>query len=372
MTVPLWKLRRELQATYDQGLALFIRLAFPFIRLKKRLFPTVEPSPLKGAKTLSTRVVLYLVFPGSEDDLSDRLEALDYFLDRSASVVCIINGTLAPHWQDQFAQRSAYVLTRANQGYDFGGYQRGAQFLKELGHAFEHLHIINDSVLMPVVLNESIFTDIESAATTGFGGAVALPLCKPAANGGTPARSTPLVLSYWLYFSGAVARSACFQSYWSRYVATNSKVLTVRHGERGLSRYMAAQGHPATALHTVASVAAALQRLAPEALARILEYASFTDEAFATRCADLVTAAVEHPPQWSESARSFIQEVSLHRNFLHSFCYLSHEVLHIPFIKKTRIRLPCLMRQQYIAAVESQQIMRPPERIWNRLLQISR
>lgn len=370
MTVPLWKLKRELRAGYDQGLALFIRLAFPLIRLKKRLFPTLEPSPLKGAKTLSTRVVLYLVFPGSEDDLSDRLEALDYFLDRSASVVCVINGTLAPHWQDLFAQRSAYVLIRANQGYDFGGYQHGVQFLKELGHTFEHLHIINDSVLMPVVLNPTFFEDIESAATTGFGGAVALPMCESSANVGTPARPALLVLSYWLYFSGALACSACFKAYWSSYVATDSKVLTVRHGERGLSRYMATQGHPATALHTVESVSVVLQCLAPEVLARILEYASFTDEALASRCAELVEA-VEHPPQWSKSARSFIQEVSLRRNFLHSFCYLSHEVLHVPFIKKTRIRLPYLMRQQYIAAVESQQIMRPPERIWNRLVQIS-
>jgi hypothetical protein len=371
MTVPLWKVRRELRATYDQGLALLIQLAFPFIRLQKRLFPTAEPSPLKGQKTLGKRVVLYLVFPGSDDDLSDRLDALDYFQDRSASVVCVINGTVAPHWLEQFARRCAYVLTRANKGYDFGGYQRGVLFLNELGHGFEHLHIINDSVLMPVVLNETIFNDIESAATTGFGGAVALPMGEPAAKGGTPARPALLALSYWLYFSGAVARSACFQSYWLRYVATSSKVLTVRHGERGLSRYMATQGHPATALHTVESVAAVLQGLAPEVFARILHYASFTDEPFAARCAELVTA-VEQTPEWSESARSFIQEVALRRNFLHSFCYLSHEVLHIPFIKKTRIRLPYLMRQKYIAAVERQQIKRPPDRIWNRLLQISR
>lgn len=371
MTVPLWKLRRELRASYDQGMALFTSLAFPLIRLKKRLFPTLDPSPLKGAKTLSTRVVLYLVFPDSGDDLSDRLDALDYFQDHSASVVCIVNGTLSPDWLEQFAQRCAYVLTRANKGYDFGGYQRGVLFLNKLGHVFEHLHIINDSVLMPVVINLTIFNDIESSATTGFGGAVALPMCKSVTNVGLPVRQVPLVLSYWLYFSGGIARSACFQSYWSRYVATDSKVLTVRLGERGLSRYMAAQGQPATALHTVESVSAVLQRLGPEALCRILEYASFTDEAFAARCADLVSA-VEHSPQWTESALKFIQDVSLRRNFLHSFCYLSHELLHIPFIKKTRIRLPYLMRQQYITAVERQQISRPPERTWNRLLQISR
>lgn len=369
MLVPFWKVRRELRATYDQAHALVIRMAFPLIRLRKRLFPPAESVPLKGQRTLGKRIVLYLVFPDS-DDLSDRLDAMDYFLDREASLICVVNGKVASQWLEEFVRRCAYVLIRDNTGYDFGGYQRGVLFLRDLGHGFDHLHIINDSVLMPLVPNETIFSNIEAAAGTGFGGAVALPMDKPLANGSHPVQTTRLALSYWLYFSGAVTRSDCFVAYWSRYIATSSKVLTVRYGERGLSRHMAAHGYPAAALYTVESVSVLLSKLSPDTLVHILQYASFTDEVFATRCAQLLTAH-EASPEWSEATRSFIQEVAQRRNFLHSFCYLAYEVLHVPFIKKTRIRLPHLMRQQYIAAVRAGRMVQPPEKMWDRLLAIS-
>jgi hypothetical protein len=362
MSVPLWKVKREFRASYDQLLASLIRLCFPVIRLKHRLFPFVEPTPIKGHQTLGHRVVLYLVFPDS-DDLEDRLGALDYFLSQSTTVVCVVNGEVSEHWLGQLAQRCAYVLIRDNKGYDFGGYQRGIRFLTDLGHHFDHLHIINDSVIMPVVQNTTIFTDIEAAATSGFGGAVALPM-------GKHDPQVQLVLSYWLYFSGRLARSSCFAKYWSRYVATKSKVLTVRYGERGISHYMVAQGYRATALHTVESLTDMLQGLTAESLTLILQYGSFTDDDFAAQCAHLLTDQADL--NWPESARAFIMRVALRRNFLHSFCYLTYEVLQIPFIKKTRIRLPYMMRKQYVSAVHAGQMVRPAERVWTRVLDISR
>lgn len=370
MTAPLWKVRRELRATYDQTLALVIQMVFPLIRLGRHFFPVKKPIAIKGQRRIGKRVVIYLVFPDG-GDLADRLEAMDYFLRLQASLVCIVNGCLPAQWLSEFQQRCAYVLTRENKGYDFGGYQQGVLFLKDANHDFDHLHIINDSVLMPLLPNETIFSDIESAAHSGFGGAVALPMDKQVVNRKQPVQEIRLALSYWLYFSGPTARSNCFLAYWSGYIATSSKVLTVRYGERGLSRCMAANGYPAAAPYTVESISGLVHQLPPETLLLVLRYASFTDEAFVTKCAHLVQA-YENSLEWSREVSGFIQEVAQRRNFLHSFCYLAHEVLRVPFIKKTRIRLPYLMRQQFIAAVNEGHLVQPPEKIWNRILEISK
>lgn len=369
MSIPIWKVRRELRATYDQLHALLIRICFPVIRLKHRFFPAGEPAPVKGQRTLGKRVVIYLVFPGN-DELSDRLDAMDYFIDQGSSIICVVNGRLDPQWVVEFGRRSAYVLIRDNNGYDFGGYKRGVLFLGDLNHSFDHLHIINDSVLIPVVSNEAIFLNIESAVVSGFGGAVALPMGKSVTDAGQHAQAKRLALSYWLYFSESVARADCFKAYWFNYVATSSKVLTVRYGERGLSRYMAAHGYQANALYTVDSVSDMLQDLTSDALLLTLQYASFTDDIFIAKRAQLL-AEYQSSTEWSAAARDFIKDVAAKRNFLHSFCYLAHELCQIPFIKKTRIRLPYLMRQQYIAAVAEGHMMQPPPRIWSRILAIS-
>jgi hypothetical protein len=369
MLIPMWKVRRELRATLEQIHALIIQMCFPLIRFKNHFFPMHESQSVQGQKVLGTRVVVYLVFPDG-DDLFDRLEALDYFLGQGSSVICVVNGNLSPHWMDQFCLRCAFVLIKENNGYDFGGYQSGILFLNNLKHDFDHLHVINDSVIIPIVLNEAIFRDIESTSNSGFGGAMALPMKKPDSKIGCPNQVINLTLSYWLYFSGHVARTDCFQTYWSRYIATRSKALTLRYGERGLSSHMAFHGYPSNALYTLHLVSKILREQPPEILFRTLQYASFTDDKFAAKCAQLLIE-YETSIEWSEAARNFIIEVAEKRNFLHSFCYLAFGLLGVPFIKKTKFKLPLLMRQQYITAVEAGHMSQPPTKAWDKLKKIS-
>lgn len=369
MLIPMWKVWRELRATLEQIHALIIQIFFPLIRFKNQVFPLPASQPFQGQKALSTRVVVYLVFPDS-DDLSDRLDTMDYFLSQGSSIICVVNGNLSSHWVDQFRLRCAFVLIKENNGYDFGGYQSGILFLTNLKHEFDHLHVINDSILMPVVSNETIFYDIESASDSGFGGAMALPTKKAVSKNEYSDKSINLTLSYWLYFSGCVAKADFFKNFWVRYIATRSKVLTLRYGERGLSSYMASNGYPANGLYTLSLVSKILREQPPEMLFRTLQYASFTDDKFATKCTQLLIeykASIE----WSKAACDFIIEVAEKRNFLHSFCYLAFGLLKVPFIKKTRFKLPLLMRQQYIAAVEAGYMSKPPLRAWEKLKNIS-
>ena len=370
VAIPMWKLKRELRATYDQLVAILIRLTIPFARLKRRLFPVIDYQLFAGRLPLGQRVVVYLVFPGDKD-LSDRLDAIDFLIAQDASVVCVANGILPPAWLDKFSSRCAYVLLRGNRGYDFGGYQAGVLFLNQLGHQFDHLHVINDSVLMPVVNNERVVFDIEAAADTGFGGAVALPLDKPSEAMSSVSRSPQLVLSYWLYFSGGMAKSACFCDYWLNYVPTSSKVLTVRYGERGLSRYMAVHGYHASTAYSIESTVKSLRHVSPDDMVKILQYASFTDSDFSKKCENIMLA-YEPNQAWVNDVIHFIQEVAGRRNFLHSFCYIAYAILRVPFIKKTRIKLPLAMRQQYIRAVQDGALGQPSAVMWKRLLDISK
>jgi hypothetical protein len=370
MEFSFWKLRRELLATYDQAQALLISSFFPLIRLKNSLFPPESSKQIKGKRTLDKRVVIYLVF-ANDDDLADRLLALDYFNEIGSSVICVVNGELKAKWLSDFKERCAYILTRKNIGYDFGGYQCGVLFLTNLQHSYDHLHIINDSVLIPVVQNKTIFLDIECAAESGFGGAVVLPLQKKYSKMGQKLVSDLLVLSYWLYFSGSLARSESFKNYWTRYIATSSKVLTVRYGERGLSRYMAANAYTANAPYTANKVSAIIQNIQSDMLLKILNHASFTDGVFIEKCSHLVSE-YEPTSEWSTAARKFIDEVSAKRNFLHSFCFLTYELMDVPFIKKTQLKLPLLMRKKYIFAVENGYIKNPPDKIWAKILNISK
>lgn len=365
MLIPFWKVKREFRATLEQIYALIIQICYPLIRFRNYFFPSCKSKPLKGGKALGKRMVIYLVFPDG-DDLVDRLDAMDYFIDQGSSIICVINGNLSPDWIGKFSLRCAFVLIRRNDGYDFGGYQSGILFLNNLKHEFDHLHVINDSIIMPLVNNNSIFSDIESATDTGFGGAVALPMKKSVYKIESSDRLINLTLSYWLYFSGIVAKTDCFKNYWVRYIATRSKVLTLRFGERGLSRLMAAHGYNAKALYTLNLFSRVVREQPPEIVFRTIQYASFTDSKFAIKGAQLLMD-YESTVEWSEAACDFIDEVAEKRNFLHSFCYPAFELLKVPFIKKTRFKLPLLMRQKYIAAVEAGHVSQPQLRAWYKL-----
>jgi hypothetical protein len=254
---------------------------------------------------------------------------------------------------------------RNNSGYDFGGYQAAIEHLQSTGHIYDHLHIINDSILMPIVENQSIMEDIEKAATTGFGGVASLPIDHKRPQG------SQIALSYWLYFSGQITRSHAFASYWGSYIATNSKVLTVRHGERGISSHMIEAGHPPATLLSLEKLASKIESLDSRSLHAILKYGSYTDQNFIDQSRHLLKI-YRDSGEWTDSARKFVIEVSNRRNYIHSFCFLAINVLGLPFIKKSDTMLIKLMREKYLEAVDSGDVDTKSSRLVEKILKVTR
>lgn len=349
---PLWKIKRELSATQDQLQGIALRISAPFwrSRYEKRELRSLKIH--QGDRPLCGNLVVYLIYQpsGVADSV---LISLDYLISQGHEVLIVSNTPLSEEDLKKLKKSCWRIIERPNIGYDFGGYLCGLNHIKQDNISPAMVTLINDSIWFPIIPNNNIISQTE-LLISDFGGAVGLQ--EKSRN------RRQLVLSYWVTISGKLFRDNIFWNFWRNYIPTSNKSLTVKLGERGLSKFMHAQERNFQTLYNTDSLITALRGSSLERLKLTLKYSSFTDSSFKIECENLLATANESEA-WRLSCIDFVARVTNKRNFLHSFPYASIALLQVPFIKKNNLRLQVLMRVQYLLAVQNRDLPAPDSRI---------
>jgi hypothetical protein len=345
---PAWKIKRELLAANDQIKAFFLYFAGPFRRYFYNRRELTSLQTHDGGRNLQGRLVLYLVFQ-PQGLLESNFIAINYLISQGHEVLLVSNGALSDGDIKKLQPLCWRILVRDNIGYDFGGYRCGVNYLKYNQICLETFTFINDSIWFPVIADSNILNQTEDIVTD-FGGAVFMNDLKSTSGG--------LVLSYWVTIRKPLWEAECFWDYWGKYIPTGNKTLTVKLGERGLSRQMHQAGRDVDGVFTTEKFLVAVQAATKKQLELTLKYGSFTDPLFQEECMQLLDK-IDSSDLWRNNCLKFIERVVQKRNFLHSFCYASIAILRVPFLKKNNLRLHFLMRQQYLRAVYSGDLPSP-------------
>lgn len=345
---PAWKIRRELFATLDQLKALGLMLIAPLRKLNYDKRELIDIKIYEGDRSCGRNIVLYLIYQPEKLSESSYC-AINSFLSQGSEVLVVSNSELQTSDLIRLKSITWRVIVRKNVGYDFGGYRCGLNYLRSIDSNFDSIHLINDSIWFPVVSDSNVLHRLQNVVND-FGGPVCLWDKK--------FKSNTLVLSYWLTIKRGLFNSEDFWRYWRQYVPTENKTLTVKLGERGLSRQMFKNGKEISGLFTFSEFMRVIESANFNQLSLTLRYASFTDKVFEEECEKLLMTA-EETESWRLLCVAFIRRVALKRNFLHSFCYPAISILGVPFLKKNNLKLQIEMRKKYISAVNNGHLPMP-------------
>ncbi len=349
--IPAWKLRRELETARQQLQAISERLIGP---ARQRRLDSQFPSGLRvanGAASLGPKVAIFLVYQPRGMSAS-AVATCRHLSERGYSVVLVANSPVSAADEALLARWVWRFVERPNFGYDFGGYRDGIRLLWHWSVSPESLIILNDSVWFPLDENETMLAAME-ASSAGFLGAlrhVDLPE--------TDSEHAGIFLSYFFLIKRAVLTSDVFVNYWSRYVSTSNKYLTVRRGERGFSRTLFAAGVPSEGLYSRDRFMAAVEQQPAAFLRQTLVYGAYTDPGL-EQARDSLLQADATSERWREQAIDHIRAVVNKRNFHSSFCFASIRLLGTPLLKKNKGELQVRMRRQYLRAVKAGDLPAP-------------
>lgn len=255
MSIPLWKIRRELgrfgkqvrDLPEDVGTYLFATG-----RYDRTLASRIER--LDGARPVGPRVAIYLIFP-SAGMLASHFAALDYLDRKGYSVHVVSNLPLGPAEREQLLARCTRYLERPNFGYDFGGYRDAVLDLKPRLTELERLLLLNDSSWFPLPGSRDWLDDVEALDVDFAGAASNFATPRPDASAFremrwsySPDHRNFHYCSFALCLRPEVLRRPAFLEFWQGLRLTDKKKRTVRRGEIGFTQWALAQGlsHGAT------------------------------------------------------------------------------------------------------------------------------
>lgn len=353
---PGWKIKRELLAAWDQLKALGLIMSFPFRKWSYDKRELVDIKIYEGDRHHGENIIIYLIYQPDGLLISNYL-AIQSFISQGSEILIVSNGELSDSDLEKLRPLTWRVIVRDNLGYDFGGYRCGLNYMKSFNYDFDSVNLINDSIWFPIIPNSNILSRLH-IAVSDFGGPVCLSNSK--------SKGAGLVLSYWLTIKNGLFKSESFWRYWRKYIPTENKTLTVKLGERGLSRQMNKDGREISGLFTLEKFMEAMELASVDQLTLTLRYASFTDPIFEQECQRMLES-VQKNEIWRSSCLAFVKRVSAKRNFLHSFCYPVIAILGVPFIKKNNLKLQVEMRKKYIAAVKNGDLPMPDPQIFNEI-----
>ena len=195
-----------------------------------------------GGCDQTNRIAIYAIYPKA-GVTCDHLSSIEYLRSAGYSPLIVSNLKLSDSQRDLILPISWKLLERRNVGYDFGAYRCALIFLHYLTPRLSYVALFNDSCVFPAPGSKSWLTQAEGAN---------LDLVSPIVHAGSGwqmaiLQGGPLnrvilsrkhYCSYALLFSSKIINSPEFSQFWKKIKLANSKRLTVRWGERALTRWV--------------------------------------------------------------------------------------------------------------------------------------
>lgn len=363
--IPAWKIRREMGRVYSQfiGLPRFIA-AWPARRREPALraahdrdfYKVVKVST--GAIRLGNKPAIFLIYQPNGIAPST-IFTLDWLRAHDFAPVVVANSPITDADRALLLDHAAMVVQRPNFGYDFGGYRDALRLIDHSGVELDQLIILNDSTWVPMV--PDVLTRMEARDDADILGLLQDEKVIHDNRGGTPSDRRH-VESYFYLFKRAALNSEAFKTFWRDYKMTDYKPHTIKFGELGFSKKMAAAGLRIDALSKRSIFLERLVQQDDDFIALTLKYAAYGDNDL--RCqGDKLRALPRTAPGWRAEVLEHIRKCVNRKRFNSSFCYANARIFGTMFMKKSSEEIFSEMRLQFLRAVRNGDLPPPPPEI---------
>lgn len=363
--IPAWKVRREMCRIGRQVFNLHAQVATLPARFREPALRDLHDQNFDqtvkviiGEVPLGKKPAIYLIYQ-PEGISASTILTVCWLRSHGYSPVVVANSPLGSKDISCLREYAALVVQRPNFGYDFGGYRDALRLLDREGLDAERLIIMNDSVWMP-------FTSDALKATEGLEDADVIGLLQDEKVihdhlGGTPSQKRHIE-SYFYAFNRTALQSDTFKNFWREYRMTDYKPNTIKFGELGLSRKMAAAGLRLAALTKRSVFLEQLAQRHDDDIALTLRYAAYGD-ADLRREGDLLRGMPRSSPGWRLAVLEHIRKSVNRKRFNASFCYANEQIFGTFFMKKSSEEVFSQQRLQYLRAVRDGVLASPPVEI---------
>jgi hypothetical protein len=161
--------------------------------------------------------------------------------------------------------------------------------------------------------------------------------------------------SYLIAVPLAVFSSGVFQKFWESYSPSSSKHLTIKRGEIGFSKAMAAGGLSVGALSRREDFVRKISQQDTAFLKKTLIYAAYSDDDLQKERDRLLLEM--DGGDWHNRALSHIIRTVERRRFNASFCWATEQLFVTSFVKKNNGMLFRLSREKYLQAVRDDEMI---------------
>lgn len=225
-----WKIRRELAVLYSQLLAVPEIFIGPWRQRKHDRELECRIQTHLGEQPLRKNVAILLLY--QPEDLSESVLRTCAHLDSKGFSVFIVSNTpLNSNSRSRLKSLTWKIIERPNFGYDFGGYRDGILLLQRWGIILENLLLINDSIWYPIYSGDQLIDDMMQSSYSLVG-----PTLFGDDHSNRSRGRRTFIGSFMVLFKEDVLGSVAFRSFWRNYRLTNNKQMTMKRGERGLSK----------------------------------------------------------------------------------------------------------------------------------------
>jgi hypothetical protein len=362
--IPAWKLRREMLRVARQIASLPRTIVQLPTRLgeprRRRLHDASFRETVRlrdGAIAPGNRIAVFLIFQ-PQGIAPSVLATCDWLVTNGYAPLVVSNCPVTDTDFAHLAPRCWQLMERPNFGYDFGGYRDSIRHLNEHGVSPERLIIMNDSVWFP--MRGDVMERLE-ALPQDIVGLLQDEKVAHDREGGKPTDRRH-VESYFFLIRPRAWKSEVFQGFWRDYRMTDFKPHTIKHGEIGFSKKMAAGGLTIAALTDRSRFLAGLRDRDAAHLLRVLSYAAYEDRDIAAE-ADRVLADYTPTEEWRARAFAHITRAVNRKRFNASFPLATDEVFGIHFLKKSREQIFSNMRRAYVRLLDDGLVQPPPPEI---------
>jgi hypothetical protein len=331
MTVPWWKLSRELHRIAQQLRAIPEFFVEPG---KQRRHDTTRAQTLRqtdGEVQASSKVALLLIYQPSGLRPST-LWSCEHLRSKGYAPLVISNAPLTSEDVARLTEVSWRIVERPNFGYDFGGYRDGIWLLQEWGVAVDQLIIMNDSIWFPLTGDETLIDQMEMAPADVVGALQLDPLRHTA---GVPAKKRPFSGSFFLMVKGSAWAHPSFKTFWASYRITSNKYKTIRRGERGFSHAMMDAGLTCQSIYTRSELDQYIATLPNTDLRSLLDDLVSIDES-ALKALDVARTGYADTPTWRSAALNAAMLATEKQNILATAPITSLTNFQVPYLKKAR------------------------------------
>lgn len=347
---PLWKVKRELWRVKEKADHLLHRVIMDprrqarYERSRKEL---ITETP--GQQLLSHRVAVLVIFQPQGIAASTFL-TLRHLARQDWSVLIVANSRVTDSERESLAEHCAMIIERPNVGYDFGAYREGWLWLERHGHHLDRLILMNDSTWFPLRSEDDTLFRMEALNADLAG-----HIFKSESALDT---SRDHVESHLLMFSGFAIRHPSIRSFWSNYVMSDLRALTIKQGEKGLTQTAIRAGLKVDALLGRDRLFALLSALPDPELLSTLRNLVFHDAFGRDLQADLLIASEAGGP-WRERLLNWTyKELSGSPKLLVSVTFIDPAMSlgGMGFLKKSNERRFQLARLAAIRGIEAGRI----------------